>query len=182
MSDPLHHVLPADGQRTFEELREEFREANLQRIRRTLRKDSLVRYHRDGTVAGRLDTGLMTDAPVGRDWRTLRDYTSQGEAIPEFREEFCIPESLGLDRELRDLARDASALALHEGVRYPHDNPEGNTHADSATVIDAADELDRILKRTNCPAETQAPEPQQAGGGRTEGVGDTAGESSSGGE
>lgn len=182
MSDSLHHVLPADGQRTFEELRDEFREANLQRVRRTLRRDSLVRYHRDGTIASRLETGLMTDAPVGRDWRTLRDYTTQGGAIPEFREDFRIPESPGLDRDLRDLARDASALALHEGVRYPHDAPEGNPHADATAAIDAADELDRILERTNCPTETQAPESQQAGGRGTEGMGDTAGESGSGGE
>lgn len=145
MSDPLHHVLPADGQRTFEELREKFREVNRQRIRRMLRRDSLVRYHRDGTVAGRLETGLMTDAPEGRDWRTLRDFASQGGIVPEFRdgEEFLIPESAGLMREIGDLLRDAAALRLHEGVIYPEEDspddhgPEAITSC-SHTAGDAA--------------------------------------------
>jgi len=132
VTEPLNHiVLPADGQRTFDELREEFREANLQRIRRTLRKDSLVRYHKDGTVAGRLETGLMTDAPAGQDWRTVKDFMTAGNAVPEFREEFRVVEGAGLDRELRDLTRDADVLRLHEGVQYPNDNPEGDiNHAD----------------------------------------------------
>lgn len=129
MSDPLHRVvLPADGQRSFEELQSEFREANRQRVRATLRKDSLVRYHKDGTVAGRIETGLMTDAPAGQDWRTVKDFMSQGGSVPEPSDEFRVIEGDGLSRELRDLARDAAALSLHEGVRYPNDNPEGDKH------------------------------------------------------
>jgi hypothetical protein len=133
VTEPLNRiVLPSDGQRTFEELREEFREANRQRIRRMLRKDSLVRYRKDGTVAGRLETGLMTDAPAGRDWRTMKDFMIAGNAVPEFNEEFRVVAGSGLDRELRDLLRDANALRLHEGVIYPNDNPEGDiNHADS---------------------------------------------------
>lgn len=131
-------ILPADGQRTFEEMREEYREANRQRIRRTLRKDSLVRYHKDGTVAGRLETGLMTDTPVGQDWRTTRDWSAQGNAVPEFTEDFIIPPSEGLQRELRDLARDAAALTLHEGVKYPNANPEEDNHADQLSTTDSA--------------------------------------------
>lgn len=130
MSDPLDStrlVLPADGQRSFEELRERYREDNRQRIHATLRKDSLVRYRKDGSVAGRIETGLMTDAPAGRDWRTVKDFMSQGGVVPEPSEEFRVVEGAGLSRELRDLARDAAALALHEGVRYPNDNPEGTT-------------------------------------------------------
>lgn len=134
MSDPLHRVvLPADGQRSFEELQAEFREANRQRIRQMLRKDSLVRYRKDGAVAGRIETGLMTDAPAGRDWRTVKDFMAGGGVVPEPSDEFRVVEGPGLERELADLVRDANALSLHEGVRYPNDNPEGTTNADTTT-------------------------------------------------
>jgi len=123
-------VLLVDGQRTFEELRETFREANLQRIRRTLRAHDVVRYRKDGTVAGRVVTGLMTDAPAGLDHRTVGDWRRSGGAIPEFTEEFRVVEGAGLYRELSDLLRDANAMRLHEGVIYPNDNPEGETNAD----------------------------------------------------
>jgi hypothetical protein len=124
-------VLPADGQRSFEELREAFREANRQRIRRALRKDSLVRYHKDGTVAGRVETGLMTDAPAGQDWRTVKDFMTSGGVVPEPSGEFQVIEGPGLDRELHDLARDIEAVELYEGVKYPDGNPEEIKHADS---------------------------------------------------
>jgi len=138
MTEPLNRiVLPADGQRTFEELREDYREANRQRVRRTLRKDSLVRYHKDGTVAGRLETGLMTDAPAGRDWRTVKDFMTAGNAVPEFSDEFRVMDGSGLARELRDLARDAAAIALHEGVKYPNANPEEDNHADQLSTTDS---------------------------------------------
>jgi len=138
MSDSIQRdsiVLPADGQRSFEELREEFREANRQRIQRTLRKDSIVRYHKDGTVAGRIETGLMTDAPAGQDWRTVKDFMTAGNVVPEFTEEFKIVEGAGLDRELRDLERDVKAVSLHEGVKYPNANPEEN-HADKLSTAE----------------------------------------------
>jgi len=143
VSDSLQRdgiVLPADGQRSFEELRESYREANRQRIHQTLRKDSLVRYHKDGTVAGRLETGLMTDAPAGHDWRTMKDFMTAGNAVPEFTEEFKIVEGAGLDRELDDLLRDVNTMQLHEGVKYPNANPEEDNHADTDQHSTAADD------------------------------------------
>lgn len=119
MSDPLRLVLPADGQRSFLELQAEFRAANRERVRRMLRKDSLVRYRKDGTVAGRLEPGLMTTAPEGQDWRTTRDFLAAGGRVPEFDNGFIVLEGAGLDKELEDLVRDANAYAMSETVTYP---------------------------------------------------------------
>lgn len=70
MSDPLRRVLPADGQRTFAELREEFREANRERIRAMTRPDDVavcVGKAEDGTpIYQRVKLGgLRTTAEEG---------------------------------------------------------------------------------------------------------------------
>lgn len=106
----------------FVELRNEFREQNRQRIREMLRKDSLVRYRKDGMVAGRLETGLMTTSTG--DWRSVKDYLSSGGTIPEFSDDFRIAIGRGLDKELRDLTRDADLISKSDKVARPESEVE----------------------------------------------------------
>lgn len=152
MSDTLHHVLPADGQRSFEDLREEFREASRQRIRAMTRPDDVaIAVGKDAkgnpiyqrvklggfrTTAeeGHIHSGFDPKAGAGM-------YPKFAGKIPDVEcmsDEFVITEGPGLDRELHDLTRDAAALSLHEGVRYPNDNPEGDNHnADELSTKDS---------------------------------------------
>lgn len=143
MTDPLDHsiVLPADGQRSYEELREQFREANRQRIRAMTRPDDVaIALGKDSTgnpIYQRVKLGgFRTTAPEGHIHSGFDPKVGAG-MYPKFAgeipnvesmpDEFVVVDSPGLDREFRDLARDAKAMQLHEGVQYPNDNPEGTT-------------------------------------------------------
>lgn len=147
MSDPLDStrlILPADGQRSYEELRESFREANRQRIHDRLCEDVIILRDRNGVEVARKKTGYLTDAPPGHEHRRVDDWLREGNRPPDFTEQeraaFVIPACDGLDRELRDLARDAAALSRHEGVRYPNDNPEGTSNADDELSREDSDD------------------------------------------
>lgn len=129
-------VLPADGQRSYEELREQFREENRQRIHSRLREDVIVIRDANGVEVARKKTGYLTDAPEGHEHQRLDDYIRGGGAPPELSNEFKVIEGSALARELDDLTRDANALALHEGVIYPNANPEETSYADAAATYE----------------------------------------------
>ena len=112
-------IIRSEQQPTFEELRNEYRAENLKRIRAGLRKDRLVRYRKDGTVAGELETGLMTTAPEGQEWRSVKDFLRGGGKVPEFSEDFRIEAGRGLEKELRDLERDTELLEKSDAVERP---------------------------------------------------------------
>lgn len=135
MPDPLH--IRSERQPEFEELREQYREANRQRIHRMLREDTITFRDKDGDYLldseGKIvvkKTGYLTDAPPGHEHRRLDEYIQSGGLIPEVElqtqalaegqniDVFDIPECAGLGRELRDLERDAALMEKHEQVRY----------------------------------------------------------------
>ena len=125
MSDPLH-IVHSEEQPTFAELRQQYRDENQKRVHAMLREDTITfrdaagNYLRDkdGNVVTR-KTGYLTDRPAGQDHRRLDEARAQGQVIPQFLNDFIIPDAPGLDRELRDLARDAEALGKSEGILHP---------------------------------------------------------------
>lgn len=118
MADPLRHVLHAE-EGDFDALRERFREDNLQRVRRMTRPHELVLRSADGSERARIATGLRTDAPAGRDERRVDEFLAQGGILlGGVSDEFRVVEGPGLDRELRDLERDARLMEAHERVEY----------------------------------------------------------------
>jgi hypothetical protein len=127
MSDPLQGIVHSEEQPSFSELREQFREENRQRIHRRLREDEIVIRAKDGTVVARKKTGYLTDAPPGHEHQRVDDWMAAGGRVPEFSKEFCIERDSqgnlisdlrGLEKELRDLDRDATALAESERVSH----------------------------------------------------------------
>ena len=149
MPDPLH-IVHSEEQPTFAELRNQYREANRQRIHRLLREDTITfrdaagNYLRDkdGNVVIR-KTGYLTDRPEGQDYRRLDEARAQGQVIPQFSNDFIIPDAPGLDRELRDLARDAEALCKSEGILHLSERVGDPplTGLDDESVVDYLDSM-----------------------------------------
>jgi hypothetical protein len=160
-------IIRHSDEKSFEELRNEFRSQNLKRIRAMLRKDSLVRYRKDGSVAGRLETGLMTDAPQGRDWRSTKDYLASGEVIPDFTDEFVVVTTKGLERDLEALADDAKALFTAEKVTRPTSPIELGT-------LDSTDDA-AVLKYIDDNVPASSPGKESDGKAATEGEWESAG-------
>jgi hypothetical protein len=120
-------VIPhPEEERSFSELRSEFRESNRQRIRAMLHSESykvgplLYRYETDG-VAASVDCTLTED---GR-WLSTRAFPVND-----------VPEKLmrDLERNVRDVEQDLKAC-LPEGEGFEHDGPPLNS-LDEESVLD----------------------------------------------
>lgn len=105
-------------------------------------------HAKDGTVVARKKTGYLTDAAPGHEHQRVDDWLRVGNAVPEFTSEFVIPDAPGLDRELRDLGRDARMMGEAEHVAHENvtvgDPPL--ERLDDASVVAY---LDDVLKETN---------------------------------
>lgn len=121
MSDPLNILREEAGD--FLILREKFRREATERLRRTLRPHDIAIRGKRGNVLKRIATGLTTDRPAGQDERRVDEWLAQGGQVPDLEhmsESFGVVDTDGkLQKELRDLARDASALAESERVSHP---------------------------------------------------------------
>ena len=148
MPDPLSSIVHSEEQGDFLELREKFREENRQRIHKMLREDEITLRAADGTIVARKKTGYLTDAPPGHEHRRVDDWKLAGGFVPEFTNTFEIPESPGLRKELRDLDRDATALAESERVRH-------SGVSESAPPLESLDDaavvkyMDKVLEEAN---------------------------------
>lgn len=123
MADPLRHV-HSEEQLSFESLGEKYREDNLQRVRRSLHPHVLVQRNKAGEIVRTIPTGLKTDNPF--EHQRVDDWRKAGGVVPDFTDEFIIPDSKGLQKELRDLTRDAGAMAHYEQVTYAKGDSDGN--------------------------------------------------------
>jgi hypothetical protein len=148
MADPLQGIVHSEGQSSFSELREQFREENRQRVHRLLREDEIVIRAKDGTVVARKKTGYLTDAPPGHEHQRVDDWMAAGGRVPEFSNAFLIPDSPGLRKELRDLDRDATALA--ESERVSHAGVEAAPALGDLSEASVVSYLDR-QKESNAP-------------------------------
>jgi hypothetical protein len=176
MPNPLDPLFPpGDKTRTeaksFEELRNEYRERNRQRIRRLLRRDDLAMRDKDGRELSRISTGFSTTQPAGQDHRRLDEFLATGEAVPTPGNEFKtlpVPQA-----KLDDLVGNVEGVLHSEQVRHLG-NPSGDpsregpplASMDEQAVLDwtrknvarecGAGELNPHLKgRENAPQDTR---------------------------
>lgn len=160
MADPLEPAVPQRKERTeaktFAELREEYRAANLKRVRAMTRPDDLQIKDAAGNVVKRVSTGLRTTAPAGQDFRKPDEFLATGEVFPDFTdmpEEF---ETLPIpSSEARDLAKQAKDVTEGERVRYPG-NPSGDESREGPP-LESLDEESLLAYteanvRRECPA------------------------------
>lgn len=141
MNDP---IIRSEQQPSFEELRCEFREQNLKRVRQMLHKHLVILRDRHGVEVKRFSTGFSTTQPD--EHRRVDEWLAGGNRVPDFTElagVFDIPDSAGLDKELRDLSRDARLLHQGGDVERPHSSVERGTlqsPEDDTAVLQYLDE------------------------------------------
>lgn len=121
MSDPLSIWHEDAGD--FLTLRGKFRREATERLRRTLRPHDIAIRDKQGNVLKRIATGLTTDRPAGQDERRVDEWLATGGKVPDLEhmsDAFEVVDTDGkLQKELRDLARDAEALSESERVSHP---------------------------------------------------------------
>lgn len=148
MADPLEPAVPQRKERTeaksFAELREEYRAANLKRVRAMTRPDDLQIRDEAGNLVKRVDTGLRTSAPAGQDYRKMDEFAATGGEIP-FDLEFTYAEgeeqfkTLPVPQaKLNDLSENAQHVLDQQGVRHLG-NPSGDVSREGP-ALDSLDE------------------------------------------